>query len=67
VIYIWIYLCKSGYSNKFKAKINCRSQKLQIVASSRINSTSTNKINSPLIHPNMLKSLLQLLESLLTL
>jgi hypothetical protein len=63
--YVWIYLCKSGFNNKFNAKINCKSQKLQIVASSRINSTS--KINSSLNHPNMLKSLLQPLESLLSL
>jgi hypothetical protein len=36
MIYDWINLCKSGFSNKFKTKINCRS--LQIIASSRINS-----------------------------
>jgi len=38
-----MYICKSGFIDEFKAKVNCRSQKLQIVASSRINSTS--KIN----------------------
>jgi len=38
-----MHLCKSGFSNEIKDKINCRSQNLQIVASSRINSIS--KIN----------------------
>ena len=38
-----MYSCKSGFNNNFKAKINCKSQKLQILASNRINSTS--KIN----------------------
>jgi hypothetical protein len=66
VIYVWIYLYKNEFNNKFRAKINCRSQKLQIVVSNRINSTS--KINSPLNHPNILiKLLLQPLESLLPL
>jgi len=57
-----MYLCKSGFINEFKTKINCRSQKLQIVASSGI--TSINKINSTLNHPNIIKSILQPLESL---
>jgi hypothetical protein len=61
----YIYLYKSGFNNKFKTKINCRSQKLQIVASNVINSTK--KINSPLNHPNILKSLLRPRESLLAL
>jgi len=25
VIYVWIYLCKSGFNDKFTAKMNCRS------------------------------------------
>ena len=45
-----MYLCKSGFINEFKDKINCKSQKLQIVTSRRIN--STRKINSTLNNPN---------------
>ena len=39
-------------------------KKLKIVVSNRINSTS--KINSTLNHPNIVKSILESLESLLT-
>lgn len=52
-IYVKKIQDSSKKNNKFKAKINCRSQKLQILTSSKINFTS--KINSPLNHPNMLK------------
>ena len=52
---------KSGFNNKFKAKINCRSQKLQILASGRIN--STRNINSPSNNPNMIKLSLLTLQN----
>jgi len=52
-----MYLCKSGFSSKFKVKNNCKSQNLQSVASSRIT----------LNHQNIIKSILQPLESVLTL
>jgi len=45
-----MHSCKSGFSNNFKAKINCKSPKLQILASNRINSIS--KINCTLNHLN---------------
>ena len=51
-----MYLYKSGFLNIFKVKMNCRSQKLTILPSSKIN--STNEINSLLNHPNMRKSIL---------
>lgn len=65
MVFVWIYLCKSEFSNKFKPKINCRSQKLQVIDSSRIN--STREINYNLNHPNIIKSIPQSLESDLTL
>ena len=65
MLFVWIYLCKSEFSNKFKPKINCRSQKAKVIVSSRINSTS--KINYNLNHPNIIKSIPQSLESHLTL
>lgn len=59
-----MFFYKSGFNNKFKARIHCRSQKLRIVASSKIN--STRKINSTLNHLNIIKSILKPIESLLT-
>jgi len=47
-----------------RLKINSKNQKLQIVSLSRIN--STNKINSILNHPNLIKPFLEPLKSLLT-
>jgi len=65
---------KSEFYNKFKAcfkkkiikaKINCRSQKQQLLNSCRINFTS--KINYPLNLHNMIYSILQPIESILAL
>lgn len=33
MIYVWTYSYTSGLNNKFKTKINCESQKIQILAS----------------------------------
>jgi len=54
---------KSEFYNKFKAKINHRSQKQQILNPYRINFTS--KINYPLNPPNKIYSILQPIESIL--
>jgi len=54
MIYVWMNLCKIYFKYKFKSKINCRRQKLQILTSRRIKSTS--KINSSLNHLNMIKT-----------
>jgi hypothetical protein len=58
IIYVLIHSYKSGLNNKFKAKINCRSQKLQILPLSRI--IFEWKINSTREYSNLSKPILYL-------
>jgi len=62
MISIEINLSNGGFDDKFKSKINCNSQKIHIISSIWINSTS--KFNSPLNHLSIIKSNLPPLESL---
>jgi hypothetical protein len=56
LIYVWIYFCKSELNKKFESKNQFYNQKLQFLASSKINSKS--KINSTIKKPNKSKSIL---------
>jgi len=54
--------CKVDLTINLKLKSNCRSHKIENLTLSRINYIS--KIKNPLIHPNMIKSILQPLQTL---
>jgi len=55
IICVLMYLCKSEFNNKFKIKVNCKSQNIQIALISLTKINSTNKINYHLNHLHKIK------------